>query len=568
MTPCLVLHLSSLLALVPVQQGPTMLPAPNAPPLADDDVSRLITGEFTGNGHLDAVVLANGKPVLRESVETYETYLRYDQPAQDIANLRQSGLNGRDRIVMVGPGGLTLLELQDGASPWLATTVRDSSTYWASTHTVRTGQVDGLHGDDIVAVTGNRVLVARSNGQGGWFADTTFVAGQPLTGLELVDWDAAPDGALELAVLMGPNATGARIRLVRWDATFLTTIQSSSDEIIAAPVASQGGRRWLAAVGTDWPSGGQELAVISSTHLAGPYWLDDAGIQACAAGDWDGDGIDDLVLSTSKSRYASLYRLSQNEQLELVPHPLDTPPALPILLPVGNPDRVVSVQDGGLSVADVDLDGDSDLVSAIQGTWETGNWQYLDPRFSEVRYTANDSAQERRWMPWHPPGSPWPEGLPLPEIDRLQGKLFVPLLTPPEVIPGAQYEYAIWRTPSIEALTLPVPVVPLSTLPIGQLSAPGLTWSLLEADIGQHEQYFPDRYTLILRQVLRNGDDKVVAESPALKVTFFSPLHADEFGVGWTSGGQDPVIDREHPDEPGGATPTPGLPPTGLNQDP
>ena len=40
------------------------------PPIADDDLSCLITGEFTGDTNVDAVVLANGEPVLRESVES------------------------------------------------------------------------------------------------------------------------------------------------------------------------------------------------------------------------------------------------------------------------------------------------------------------------------------------------------------------------------------------------------------------------------------------------------------------------------------------------------------------
>ncbi|HEX6884024.1 MAG TPA: hypothetical protein VF530_11635 [Planctomycetota bacterium] len=545
------LPLTAVLALFPPQAPPQQHSAPNAPPMADDDVSCLITGEFDGDTHADAVVLTSTKLALRSEVEARETYVWTSLLATDIANLRGTGAGGRDRVVAVGATGLNLLEFQDSGTPWQSKNERGSGTYWASALAVRTGQVDGQNGDDIVAVTSNRVLVARSD-EAGWMSDFTFLAGSPLTGVELVDWDGKAGGALEIAVLIGENATGgARIRLFRWDGLHLETIQSSADRILACPIATAAnGPRWLAAIATDDATGNQDLCLASDDAFSPIYSFTGQQFYEAVALDFEGNGVDDLILGNRISRDFGLFRLIQSG-MQLQVHSLDAPPEAPIPWAIGHPGRDTAVQDGGMDVADVDHDGDLDLVVAVQGTYMSTTWQYLDARFSEVRVSLNPHIGQDDWVPW--PAGEWPAGLPLPTLD--EGVLSVPLVTPAEVLVGGmELEYELWRTPDIDELSHPAPLLVGSDLVFGQDGTPELPYTLLELDIDQYDPFYPDRYTLILRQVVRDGQGAIVDQSPALKATFFSSTYANEFGVGWTVQSSTELSITERPDDPGGGT--------------
>jgi hypothetical protein len=497
--------------------------------LADDDVSSLIAGKFSGDAHMDAIVLANGKPVLRSTVEVYQSYILDNVPAVDIAALKGTGANGRDQAVVVGSGGLTKIEY--ASAGWINTNLRGTGTYWASALAVRTGQVDGLNGDDIVAVTSNRVLIAKSDGSGGWMTDVSFLAGSNITGVELVDWDGAAGGALEIAVLIGSNSSGAaRVRLVRPNGTLITTIPTTADVIVASPIAtSAAGPRWLAAVSTTFATGAQDFVLLSSSAVAGPWSLGAAGIYDTASGDWNGDGVDDVVLATNTDRDAWLYRFeSSGGTLGLSSA---TPAGSPIQLPVGHPDRPLGVQDGRMDIADVDHDGDRDLIAAVQGNWQNAFWTHADPRFSDVVVTRNNTVDHFLEMPWRIPSTPWPDGFTAGELDLETGDLTVRLLTPSTVLPGAQYQYVVWHTASIETAVDSTPLIPPTTLDVGLEGANGPTWSTITIPTDQHEVLFPDRYTLIARQVVTSGG--TTQYGPALDATFFSALYQAELSSDW-----------------------------------
>lgn len=571
------------------------LPGPAAPPMADDNLSKLALGEFSNDRHVDAVVLANGKPVCRSSVETYRTYLVADIQGADIATLHGTGANGRDQLVLVGPDGLSILELNDApaqqtvppAAPWTITNVRPGS-YWASAIAVRVGQVDGVNGDDIVAVAPNRVVIARSNGAGGWLTpDLSYPAGtgNAYTGLELVDWDGETSPqALELATLLAPNATQtARVRISKHTGTVITTILTGEEHVIAAPLRiGASNHDCLAALATDAATGQQSLAILSKDGASGPWTFETAGAYACAAGDWDHDGNDDLLVSNNVSRFVELYRTTPGGLGGLTLHPADAPPSEgPALLPIGHPARPVSVQDGGIATADVDLDGDLDLVGAVQGNYVGNGWDHEDARFSDVDVAYSDDTDEDLWRPWPTPDMPWPQTLAQPWLDAsgdLVLELIHPFLTidaddatdPANELPPV-YEYAVWRTPTIESLAIPEPCVPLASAAI--VSSTPMdpdSPTVITLPIGQTDPYFPDRYTLVLRQVQHDANDptKIVDESPALKLTFYSSDFLAEFGSDPKIESTTPLLLEIKPEEPGAGSSGGSLPPTGPNQRP
>src|SRR6185503_2745905 len=179
---------------------------------------------FSGNTHPDAVVIANGKPVLRESVETFETYIVANVTVNDIATLHGGGVGGRDRVVAVGSSGLRLLELLNPpANPaWSNTPIRDSG-YATSGILVEIGDVDGVNGPDIVVATTNRILIVRAASGGGWMTapnDVSVIAGVGITDLELLDWDGAAGGALEMAICMDATTSlPGRLRMQIFNGT-------------------------------------------------------------------------------------------------------------------------------------------------------------------------------------------------------------------------------------------------------------------------------------------------------------------------------------------------------------
>ncbi|MCK6447483.1 MAG: hypothetical protein L6Q99_13920 [Planctomycetes bacterium] len=571
------------------------LPGPTAPPMADDNLSKLAVGEFSNDRHVDAIVLANGKPVCRSSVETYRTYLVANIQGTDIATLHGTGANGRDQLVLVGPDGLSILELNDPpaqqtvppADPWTITSVRQGS-YWASAIAVRVGQVDGQFGDDIVAVAPNRLVIARSDGAGGWMTnDLSYPVGtgNTHTGIELVDWDGETSPqALELAVILAPNANHtARVRIMKHTGMVITTIVSGEEHVIVAPLTMAAANHdCFAAIATDTTTGQQSLAILSKNGFSGPWTFEDTGVYTCAAGDWDDDGNDDFVLSSNTSRFASVYRTLPGGPAGLTLHPSDAPPSHgPALLPIGHPLRPVSVQDGGIATADVDMDGDVDLVSAVQGNYIGNGWDHEDARFSDVDVAYNDDTDEDLWLPWPAPEMSWPPALPQPWLDssgNLVLSLIHPFLTidandaadPANELPPV-YEYAVWRTPTIESLAIPEPCVPLTAATIVS-SAPmdPSSPTVISLPLGQTEPYFPDRYTLVLRQVQHDANDpsKIVDESPALKLTFYSSLHVVEFGSDSKIKSTTPLLLEIKPDEPGAGSSGGSLPPTGPNQRP
>jgi hypothetical protein len=538
-------------------------------PIADDNLSALAAGDFSGDRHMDAVVLANGKPVLRSEVEAQQTHVWADLTAVDIATLSGTGAGGRDQLVAVGPDGLSLLEVQSLATaPWSVTNLRGSGTWWKNAVAVRTGQVDGLQGDDIVAVTYNRVLIACSNGAGGWMSDLVFMAGGAITGLELVDWDGAPGGGHEIAVLMAAlSGLPARLRIMRPDGTSLGTIYSHSDRIIAAPLSAPGiGTRYLASVGTVNATGAQEFALLAADDLDGPWDIGHAGVYDMVAGDWTGDGIDDLVLATNESRDAQLYVVVSDQPSRLSLDPLDTPPNPPEPLPVGHPARNPAVQDGGMALADVDHDGDRDLIAAVQGDYRGGSYVHLDPHFSSVERTLNHTVDENEFLPWPVREPEWPEALPLPQHSVVSGAWYIALPTPTELLDDdPEFEYVVWRTPAMESLLDAAPII-ADKAEIGESSGGGLTWTTLTLPVGEYGLYFPARYTLVVRQVSRDTGDAIVAQSPALLLTFYSELDDELYASGWNviTSGPAQVIDGWEPGESGGhsqGAPPPPPPP-------
>jgi hypothetical protein len=158
-------------------------------------------------------------------------------------------------------------------------------------------------------------------------------------------------------------------------------------------------------------------------------------------------------------------------------------------------------------------------------------------------------------LPWPAPGAEWPEYLPLPLHAFESGNLEVSLVTPETVMVGAEFEYAVWRTPSMTSFTEPSPVVE-GTAEFGLHGSGTETWTTLSLPLGLAGLNYPDRYTLVVRRV------NAAAQSPALLLTFYSRADDEVYVSDWnvlTSG--DLEVDGPEPGDGGGSGQGAGPPP-------
>ncbi|MCE9595580.1 MAG: FG-GAP-like repeat-containing protein [Planctomycetes bacterium] len=555
--PLRAISVALLLPVVLTDTAPQNLPQSCAPPLSTADVSSLIVGEFSGDTQVDAVVLADGKPVLRDAVEVQQTCITANVTGVDIATLHGGGANGRDRVALVGPSGLWLVEFHESTTPgtWTATVtnLRDSTTKWALASTVRCADVDGINGPDIVAVTPTRICVITADGSGGWNADTNFTAAAGITGLELVDWDGS--SAKEIAICGNWG-----VAIWRPTGTFVSNLAWGAGKVLIEALAEPApGRERLAMVGTNTSTGAQSLGVLwyaapPYVTFDGPTALGTEGVVRLASGDWNGDGYGDLFLNRTTSASVRVL-LNRGTGTGAV---LGNSTSLSI--PVGNPARPLAVQDGGLDVLDVDHDLDADIVCAIQGAYTGGNHALFDPRFSAVDIGYSSRNPHSDWWPWYVGA----HSLPAPDsavvFDPVTGEFTIQFKGPKEAISGASFEYFVWRTPSIDSLANATPVVGPITLTITATNVPMPSSFFVDTSVAS----FPERYTVIGRQVRRSGSGAIEAESASLRLTIYS--HALEAAMA-----TDPyvvvtskIINTQHPDDPsivGVGTPVPPVPP-------
>jgi hypothetical protein len=526
------------------------LPQSSAPPIATANVSSLITGEFSGDTRIDAVVLADGQPVLRDAVEVYQTFIEADVVGVDIATLHGGGANGRDRVAVVGSGGLSLVEFHASGTPgiWTSTVenLRGPTSKWAIALAVRSGDVDGVNGPDLVAVTSGRICVQTADATGGWNLDTNFLAGASITGLELLDWDGAAGGAKEIAICGNWG-----IAIWRANGTFVTNVSWGEGKVLIEPIADPGfGCDRLATVGTNASTGEQTLAVIWNGGFEGPTALGAEGVVHLAGGDWNGDAYGDLFLGRTSSAAVRVLLNRGTQSGEILGNTTS------LSIPIGHPQRPIAVQDGDMAVIDVDSDDDADIVSAIQGTYTGGNHSLFDPRYSAVDVAYNGRIPQTDWCPWHLLASGG--GGPLPIHNPVTGTLTISFSPPKTAISGAMFEFAVWRTASVDNLANATPI--LTPDPVAIPGTGSLT--VCELDLDQHVAEYLPRYTLIGRQVRRNTDGTIAEESPALKLTIYSEelvaAMALDPNVVWTSH----VINTEKPDDPGGTDMGSGVPPT------
>ncbi|MEW6742031.1 MAG: VCBS repeat-containing protein [Planctomycetota bacterium] len=264
---------------------------------------------------------------------------------------------GVDAIVFVGPDGLR--------TGWLASdrswqSVLLDGAIWAGARLVRRAQVDSQATRfDLVGVAsdGQSVIVLLADDGSGEFA---FDAGVDIRSLEVLDFDG--DGLDEVALL-----TDAGVEVRELDGSLLGSASGYG------PGEARDLITTLRRVGADrdslvWILRGevdpeQWMYVADSTGYEGPLYLGTLNVTAVAAGDFDEDGDEDLLV-THQAGQDPLMLMNREEDPLPGGATFSMAPEHLMLFPTES-EAPVSHNTFQASFADFDSDGDPDVAYAV-----------------------------------------------------------------------------------------------------------------------------------------------------------------------------------------------------------
>ncbi len=346
--------------------GAAFAPAAGAGPLGDPwpaglggagPFTRTVVGQFTYDRVPDACVLKGGEAVLAYGPGVYRAYAVVATDVADVARFTRTGAGSVDRILTVGGDGLVAHTLRTTGVSFLAETL---DAGWATVVRLRSANVDGVGGQDVVGLDGDGVTFRRltASTPGGLpdVALPSFVAPHPVTEFEFVQWDLDP--ALELACL---STVGLEVFDDDGAPLFLEGGAPAGGVLAAFRQADRATERlaWISAAS---PGSNAVFVVCDASGTEFVDLLAPIGPAGIAAFDVNGDGHDDLAISGTSA-----------QQLLVALNRTDSPgftqtftwgPGDFLLLPASDTPSAPAPT-AAVAAAPIDLDGDGDLDALL-----------------------------------------------------------------------------------------------------------------------------------------------------------------------------------------------------------
>ncbi len=328
--------------------------------LSNAQFGKIVSGDFTGDRKVDAVVMNGSQPLLLVTPEVHTTSIKAGGPANDIAVL--SGVvPGKALLLAVSSTGLTSHERDSVNHVWNPTTISGSSP-WLGALRVAVGALSTAGHQDIagIAANGHDVLTLYETG-GQYTAGTTFSAiGQNVYGLFLLNWrdveaqDTANTDEIALFSNYGvevyePN--GTLVGSQPWTWPLLGTViddQGTPLQRLAmiSPV-----------------SGIDKFYVFGSVKSEGPFNLGTACAVSMASGDADEDGDSDVFVVVNNENKVKKYTSSSGDTI--------TFHSPPVKYAYGPQNRDPIHNFSTPAIADFNGDGRVDLLAPVSG-WHQG----------------------------------------------------------------------------------------------------------------------------------------------------------------------------------------------------
>ena len=499
-------------------------------PLEDVTFGKVVAGDFTGDGSLDAVVMDGDSPLLLVSPEAFDTAIPVQDGstlvhASDIAVLFGGAVDSA-RLLTVGVDGLERWTRIPGA--WNRSTVRGVGTRWADAMMVRTGDLDGANGLDIVGIGRSlesglttRVLIETSDGSGGYITSSFSCAGAAYD-IHMLDWDddsvSGSDATDEIAVV-----TDLGVEVYEADGSFVAYFAWSLSPMLSAVIGHETSTAERLALVTQWGTQNQ-VSVFGQGGIEVPIAIGNVGVVRVAAGDLDGDGDEELLLSVNSAPvFCVLENLSP-------PNPGSTSStfdgATIDLRAFGVP-RNTSLNDAGIVTGDFDQDGDIDVFPPAQGSGSVAGEAFV------YRW---DNVVETDYRPQLGED---------PDLDPTTNILTLDFTESAQGVPGFPsgpfgFDVTIWHTADLGIASDPVAYE--SFVAVGTTHSVQMPTSY-DPHVGS------DLYSVVLRQVALDAQSNILASGPALTAIIVPAVH-------WETIMFAPEVENQLPGIPSGDDPT------------
>ncbi len=324
---------------------------------SSDPFTTSICADFTGDGLADLVVQRGDMLEMLFGPSSFAARIGPFATASDVALRPDPGAAGFARLVTVGPAGLLELSWDESAPSFWGAQPIGTSAWQHATH-VAVGGSPGA--PEVFGVLSDGCTVVRA-GPGGE-PITLAENAAPVQELEALAFDGVPPS--EVAFVSGGRLFVLEDGEVRGDSGPVTYPSHALSGIAGAPLGPQQALWFITG-----PGGVNEILV--SLGPLGPDVQENfqglPGVVACARGDENGDGDDDLLISHTSLQGLVVFRNSGGPLAPVfdrnVPNSLD-------LLCYGQRSTPAPTNQAQPAWCDLDNDGDLDVCFPVQATSE------------------------------------------------------------------------------------------------------------------------------------------------------------------------------------------------------
>lgn len=331
--------------------------------------TQTVAGLLTGAGYPDAVILQNGTPSLLDSPAAVNSLLAIPNAPGGCTAMtvlyheRAPSGYRRDQLVVSTPTGLS--RWARTASPQWGSLPGAPTSGWSGMKQLLAADLDGNGYEDLIGVSGagDAVRVAFNSAQG--FTTTgqaLFSAPEVVHAVTTTRW--TDDEVREIAV-----ATSNGLRIYSFDlrSTMADVAGTASTQaILASPRSPSTGTGEVLVLAAE-SSGTWNMFHVTSTNPV-PIPLGNLDLVACAVGDVDADGDDDLVFSKRSNHRATLFAQVQPSLFTTLPQDTMELPLIGTLATWGDSAGAAPANDAWPLLADFDGDGAADFLHPVETT--------------------------------------------------------------------------------------------------------------------------------------------------------------------------------------------------------
>lgn len=382
--------------------GPFILPTVRDYTLSrNSGFRRALAGRFTRIGVPDVAMLDGTSVTLVAAPAIHDHMTTLPGASGDTTDIAVLAGHGdpnltdplHDALVLVGPPGLRIWRWVDDIAGQSLTSV--SGVVWPSVQRIATHPTDT---NVIYGLTYNsRIAIAESDSAGFATSATTWPlpGGSPLA-VVAVDWNK--DGDADVAAL-----TTDGLYVYERDGTSLASVahQAASGDITLVRTSANETVAWLRPAA----AGGSELAVHGNAVASTITLDDDDEFVAISAGDWTGDGYDEVVVSTDRNKDVSiLINLSASQPQQ--PFAFYGSTGVRVAIAAADASRVAN--SCAAAVGDFDGDGDTDIFAPVEkNSSEGGDSRVIladSKQFFRPGVTGDPPLIEEPLIQFTPPG--------------------------------------------------------------------------------------------------------------------------------------------------------------------